>query len=332
MNRLFDTLPGVAMPVPQVTRQIANMWRETEKDGEQSNAHALQMNLVIHFGLETSMEEGKRIFEVAIEFSQRHPSRVILLCPEESSGEEIALDSKLYSQCFLGEKGHGKCCCEALVLGYNTNEAIFLNDQLSVWLASDLPVYHWIHRPAADFEGEHSRKLFANARRVVFDSEVDGSLEDVGASIQNSILSDLAQARIVRFKQSLGQFLSAIPVTTLVSNLVEVKMFTKKRKKAEALLLLSWQERRLRHCSELTNTKLNKAAFHLEDLPDQSENVMAAEWIYEGNKSLQWELRDGSETAWVETSFNNRPTRHPLRADPFQPAKALSEALFFNLF
>lgn len=332
MNLLFDTLPGIAMPVPQVTRQIAAMWRETEDDGEQSNAHALQMNLVIHFGLETSEEEGQRIFEVAIQFSQRHPSRIILLCPEESKGEEIALDAKLYSQCFLGDKGYGKCCCEALVLGYNTNETIYLNDQLSVWLASDLPVYHWIHRPAVDFESEHSIKLLANARRVVFDSEVDGALESVGSSIKSGLLSDLAQARIARFKQSLGQFLSAIPVATLVSKLVEVKMSTKIRKKAEALLLLSWQERRLRHCAELSRTEMKNATFHLQDLPDQSEKVMEAEWIYEGNKSLCWELRDGSNTAWVETNFNNRSTRHPLRADPFRPAKSLSEALFFNLF
>ena len=175
MNKLFNKIPGVTMPVPEVRKQLAAMWREEEGPREKSlsNAHALQMNSVIHFGLETSEEEAGHIFEVAIEFSQRYPCRIIVLCPEKPTGEEIGLDAKLFSQCYLGKGLNDRCCCEALVLGYGTNEAIFLEHQLSVWLASDLPVYHWLHRVPADGIVRHYLDDLFKARRIVFDSAID---------------------------------------------------------------------------------------------------------------------------------------------------------------
>ncbi len=331
MNGLFDILPGISLPVPEVARQIAAMWRKEDGDKERelSNAHALQMNLILHFGLETSEEEAARVFEVAIQFSQRHPCRIIVLCPEEPTGEEIALDAKLYSQCFLGNDLSDRCCCEALVLGYGTNEAMFLEDQLSVWLASDLPIYYWLHRIPADRIEQHYRHILGKARRVVFDSAVDRDTYDNLAGFRPEALSDLANARTARLRQSLGQFLAATPPRVLAANLREVTVSSQPRSKAEAQRLLTWQETKLQRCAIDSGTDLTAAMFRLIDLPENSVNLLESNWRYEGEKRLSWELPEGSDVTWVDAVLDNRFAQRPMRADPFQPAKALAEALFF---
>lgn len=332
MNRLFDILPGISMPVPEVTRQIAAMWREEDGTGDlpPSNAHALQLNLIVHFGLGTSEKEGQSIFDVSIGFSQRYPCRIIVLCPEEPTGEEIALDAKLFSQCFLGEDLGDRCCCEVLILGYGTNEVSFLENQLSVWLTSDLPVYHWLHRASIEGIGQGYQHFLGKARRVVFDSAIDGSVYDEFGGSHPEILSDLANARTARLRQSLGQFLAATPPRILAENLREVTVSAQPRSKAEAQCLLAWQQAKLQRCALDSETDLSTATFRLIDLGEETSNVLESNWIYESDKSLSWKLREGSDVTWVEAAFNGHSVRYPLRADPFRPAKALAEALFFQ--
>ncbi|MFP6900817.1 MAG: glucose-6-phosphate dehydrogenase assembly protein OpcA [Opitutales bacterium] len=331
MNDLFNKIPGIQMPVPEVRRQLAAMWREEDGHGENSpsNAHALQMNLVIHFGLKTSVEEAEGVFGVAIEFSQRYPCRIIVLCPEEPTGEEIGLEAKLFSQCYLGGGGNERCCCEALILGYGTNEAIFLEHQLSVWLASDLPVYHWLHRVPVDRVVKYYLDDLLKSRRIVFDSAIDGDdYYEINWS-RSEMLSDLANARTARLRQSLGQFLSAIPPSTLVDNLREVSVSTTPSSKAEAQRLLEWQQTKLQGCSQRTDIKLTAAIFHLVDLPETSENSLESNWIYENGNSLSWKLPANGNLAQVHAIFENQTCARVVRADPFPPTKALSEALFF---
>lgn len=331
MNPLFDTLPGIEMPVPEVTRQIAAMWREEDQESEHgsSNAHALQMNLIIHLGIETGVEEGRGIFDVAIEFSQRYPCRIIVLCPEEPTGEEIALDAKLYSQCFLSKDLRERCCCEALMLGYGIDEALFLEDQISVWMASDLPVYHWLHRASVDLLNANYQHFIDKATRVVLDSAIDNHGYEAITCVRSGILSDLAKARTARLRQSLGQFLAATPPRYLIQNLSEVTISSKPIFKAEAQRLLAWQQDRLQHCAEKEEMDRESIEFRLVELPAEAATALESKWGYEDDKRLSWKLPEGSEVAWAKTASNGQSREHPLRADPFKPAKALSEALFF---
>jgi len=331
MKRLFDVLPGISMPVPEVTRQIAAMWREEDgsKELPPSNAHALQMNLIVHFGLETSEKEAKSIFDLSINFSQRYPCRIIVLCPEESTEDEIALEAKLFSQCFLrGELGD-RCCCESLILGYGSNEVTFLDNQLSVWLASDLPVYHWVHRASIEHFDEGLQHFLGKARRVVFDSAVADDTPKRLSWLEPGILSDLAYARTARLRQSLGQFLAGRSPRVLAEDLQTVTVRFHPGSSAEARCLLKWQKANLTQCSLDAEMDFSAVEFQLEDMGETAVNSIESHWTYKGEKNLVWELRAGSGVAWVEATFNGHPTKHPVRADPFQPAKALAEAMFF---
>ena len=329
MNPIFANLPGISMPVTEVARQIAAMWREEDQEHDLSNAHALQMNLIIHFGLDTSPKEGQKIFEVAIQFSQRYPCRIIVLCPENPTGEEIALDAKLYSQCFLSKDLRDQCCCEALILGYGTNEATFLEDQLSVWLASDLPVYHWLHRASVELLDTYCKSFLMKAKKVVLDSAVDSHGYEALTYLEAGILSDLANARTARLRQSLGQFLSATTPRKLIENLNEVTVSSQPKAKAEAQRLLAWQEDRLRKCSQRAEVVLGKTVFQLIDLPEGDVNVIESNWTYGETRRLSWKLPKGNDLAWVEIITNGQTREYPLRGDPYKPEKALSEACFF---
>tara|TARA_Y100001968_G_C19425622_1_gene754178 strand:- start:1245 stop:2234 length:990 start_codon:yes stop_codon:yes gene_type:complete len=329
MNPLFAKLPGISMPVPDVARQISAMWREEDQEHDLSNAHALQMNLIIHFGVDTSPKEGQQVFEVAIQFSQKYPCRIIVLCPENPTGEEIALDAKLYSQCFLSKDLRDQCCCEALILGYGTNEAPFLEDQISVWLASDLPIYHWLHGASVQILNMHCEGFLAKAKRVVWDSAIDSHGYEALTCLNGVVLSDLANARTARLRQSLGQFLAASSPRQLIAGLGKVTVSTQPKARAEAQRLLAWQKEKLSKCIHQIEAIDDEIIFQLIDLPDGEVNAIESKWTYGDGRTLSWSLPKESAVAWIKASSNEQIRKYPLRADPYIPEKALSEACFF---
>ena len=144
------------------------------------------------------------------------------------------------------------------------------------------------------------------------------------------ILSDLANARTARLRQSLGQFLAGTSPRILAENLREVTISAQPQSKAEAQCLLAWQQAKLQRCALDSETDLSTTTFRLIDLPEGPPSILESNWLYEGDKSLSWKLEDGCEVTWIEAIFNGHSVRHPLRADPYQPEKVLAEALFFQ--
>ncbi|MEM7792628.1 MAG: hypothetical protein AAF546_14580, partial [Verrucomicrobiota bacterium] len=132
MAKLIDTLPGIELPVSEVTRRLATMW-EVETTSSLSEFRASQMNLVLHFGLDVSAEEARERFDTVIQFAQRYPSRIIILCPERDR-KDGSMTAKLFSQCYIGESHREMCCCEALLLGYTSEDFGYLSNQVSIWL------------------------------------------------------------------------------------------------------------------------------------------------------------------------------------------------------
>ena len=48
------------------------------------------------------------------------------------------MESKLFSQCYIGESHREMCCCEALLLSYKSEDFGHLANQVSIWLEGDL--------------------------------------------------------------------------------------------------------------------------------------------------------------------------------------------------
>ena len=141
MKDLIEVLPGVDLPVAEVTKRLDEMWQGEGPVGETAS-RASQMNVVLHFGWSVTEEEAMDRFESLIAFAQRYPSRIIVLCPS-ATAEEGSMRAKLFSQCYIGASLREMCCCEALILGFRPDSCGYLGNQVSVWLESDLPTYHW---------------------------------------------------------------------------------------------------------------------------------------------------------------------------------------------
>jgi len=332
MATLLDVLPGVQVPVAEVTDQLSQMWdgMAGARPGAPSEFRASQMNLVLHFGLATPPAEAKATFETAIEFAQRYPCRIIVLAPVDGTQKSVgSLSAKLYSQCFIGPSHREMCCCEALMLGYSTREpGHYLENQISIWLESDLPVYHWFHRvPSAKIK-ERYLPLVRSVRRVVFDSSVSGrALAQLPWAEVRS--RDLAWARTLPVRQSLGQFLSGHDPLRLVEKLSTVTVRHLESCEGEAAALLDWTRGCLEECLRRSGSPARKLDLHLEPLEMGSRHTLEIEWMYGNRSFFRWTYRERSQTAEVAADFGAGRVSYPLHVKFLEPSQALAEALFF---
>ncbi len=67
MPEVFEALPGLEVPVGEVSGGFAKLWANT---GVQ-DLKAMQLNLVLHLGRAVTPEDARTQFDTAIRFAQR---------------------------------------------------------------------------------------------------------------------------------------------------------------------------------------------------------------------------------------------------------------------
>lgn len=328
MSPLFQKLPGIPLPVKEVTEQLAHMWDAEAAPGHEapSEFRASQMNLVLHYGLSTTPEEAQERFETSIAFARRYPCRIIVLCPAETEDPEALLQGKLFSQCYVGEAASEMTCCEVLMLGYPVGQSGFLENQISVWLEPDLPVYHWLHRVPRERVESVYRPFLESMTRVMYDRQVDGAAYD-GLCVADCSIRDLAYARTLPMRQVLGQFLSGTAPVVLVEGLREVAITHGEKYAGEALGLLAWFREALDACADVAGKDLGAVEFETQ-LTSSNHDVLRVTWSYEGTKRLHWERMDDGH-AHLEADFGHGATTLHQNLRALSPREALAEALFF---
>jgi len=331
MNRLIDVLPGVSMSVESVTRTLRHMWDlESEQGGHRLGFHASQMSLILHFGLKTTPEEAQELFHTAIRFAQTYPCRIIVLCPGSKAEGEVAFEGKLFSQCYLGRDLRDVCCCEALILGYSPERSDFLESQVSVWLESDLPVYHWLHRVPPGRIEAHYFGFLKRCKRVIYDGSIpDDSIG--GMNWPSSVrTSDLAYARTLPLRQHIGQFLSGYDPRDLVDNLECVQFVSSGAMRRSAEHLLNWHREALGKCFK-QKAELDSLVFSMES-PDGGEcpHCLHIEWRYRDRKSLEIDYNRDLKSGLIKSRLGGDRLEHPLHIEPLSPEAVLGEALFFE--
>jgi len=317
---LLDSLPGVMMPVSEVPEALRDLWRSAPGVDEGPNKfRAIQSNLILHFGLETSGAEAKEALNRALEFAQRYPCRVICLCPTCEDGEH-PMRGKLFSQCFLAGGAKHPVCCEALMLGYNPDDSAFLEHQVSIWLESDLPTYQWFHRVPPVRITESYLPFLKMIRRVTYDSSLDGFNYDKVSWPCPRGGRDMANARLLHVRQCLGQFLSAYPASVLTLGLSQISICHCKALSGEAYNFSLW----LREC--LIDAG---AAEEISAGVSLAQAGFSVEWHFKGDQSFLMELNDELTTGCIRADFGAGPTEFPLHLKKVSPQLALAEALFF---
>lgn len=328
MADLIDALPGIELPVGEVTARLATMW----DGGPSSSANefrASQMNVVLHFGLDVTPSEAHERFETVLHFAQRYPSRIIVLCPSRETGDG-SMSAKLFSQCYIGESHREMCCCEALLLSYKSEDCGYLANQVSVWLEPDLPTYHWFSGVPTSRIATYFNNLLVGVRRCVYDSSVEpDSFGDLVWPAANDV-SDLAKARLLPVRQAVGQFLSGYKIEDLCQGLQSVTVSHCESMKGEGQRLIDWVKECLGECTKCEDCSARKAEFILQGCDQvDADCSLCLEWKYSDDRYFKWRKFSDGSLGEIEAYLGKAKEKIPTRVKPLAPEQALSEALFF---
>jgi hypothetical protein len=333
MATLLEQLPGIELPVAKVAPYLKSLWlTENAETGEDAGLfRASQLNLVLHFGLDTPFPEARSVFETAVQFAERYPARIIVLCPEARPKKDAQMTGKVYTQCFIGDSGREKSCSEILMLGYQPGDHGFLENQVSIWLESDLPLYHWFHRVPAQRIRDQYLPFTRFCRRVIYDQSIE---RDDFREIQwpkGIVSSDLAQARILPLRQSLGQFLSGYDPNLLLDGVKRVRLSSHPELVAEADCLEKWLKSAFEQGFHQQHREEGLDAVEFQRSPAADGYAFQLKWVYaDGKDRFCWELRSDWHHGLIESKWRDDYRRFPFRLKAMQPREVLAEAIFFS--
>jgi hypothetical protein len=327
MAAIFEALPGLEVPVDAIARSLAAMWTDPPTPGGSApvtdDAKATQVNFVLHLGFRTTAEDAVAQFQTTVRFSQRYPSRIVVLCPRVQDDGATEMRAKIYGECYLGKNKRDKRCVEFVMLSYPYAARLHLEDQVSVCLSTDLPLYYWVHRFNDSARLADYHFLLSRAKRVLIDS----ALAPAGAMAypwpKPAALRDLVYSRLLPVRQTIGQFLAGYEPSLLIGGLKSVQVTTAPELAAEGRVLQSWLQRRLTACgADLAGMEFavrNGAAGRLG--VDFSYGDAGRSFTWSGN------LADGH--ARFEADYGAGRVTLPASVSLLPPEGALSEAKFF---
>ncbi len=327
MPSIFNALPGIEVPVSSISKELAKMWAETASSGgaapASDDAKATQVNFVLHLGLNSDVDDAVTQFQTVVRFSHRYPCRVVVLCPLREDEGVTEIRAKIYGECHVGKSKGDTRCCEFVILSYARSARAFLENQVSICLSTDLPIYYWAHRFADTSRMADYRYLLTRARRVLIDSSIAPSDALTYAWPRRENLRDLVYARLLPVRQSLGQFLSRYPTSTLREGLQSVAVGYGTAFSAEGRVLLQWLRDRLGHCGDTT------AVYSLMASTLTSAETLLVHFKYTDGKSFAWHGDVASGAAIFKADFGRGRTELHAAVSLLAPENALSEAMFF---
>ncbi len=327
MPEIFDALPGIEVPVGAIARSLAHLWEETAASGGAApaidDAKATQANVVLHLGFGTTPEDAREQFQTVLRFSQRYPSRVVVLCPLKRDQGVTEMRAKVYGECFLGKSKGDTRCVEFVMLSYPVAARARLEDHVSVCLSTDLPLFYWAHRFTNTARLADYTYLLTHAKRVLVDSAISPPETLTYPWPQPDALRDLVYSRLLPVRQTVGQFLARYAPEMLVGGLREVKVSHAAALGAEACVTTGWLRRRLAACG----AKVEEVNFCGGT---REAGSMGIEFGYaEARRFFRWAGDFETRHAKFEADFGDGPTELAAGASLLVPEVALSEAMFF---
>ncbi len=305
MAGIFEALPGIDAPVGSISRGMDEMWMGAAADGRPApptdDAKAIQVNFVLHLGLRTDAADAVRQFETAVRFSRSYPCRVVVLCPRPEEGAGAAMRAKVYGECSIGKSKDDTRCCEFVMLSYSQGARTYLENQVSVCLSTDLPLFYWAHRFSESAKLADYRYLLTTAKRVLIDSAT-APADAIGYPWPRpESVRDLAYARLLPIRQTMGQFLSRYPVEVLSRGLRSVRLGHGAEVAAEGRVLAAWARDRLGGCGAAgESVEVGPAA----DLPNKALTLAFA---YDDRRFFSWKADLAGALATLRRRFRFRP-------------------------
>lgn len=328
MPAVFDALPGLDVAVGAISKGLDKMWSDTAASGgpapESEAGKATQVNLVLHLGFNSTPDDAMAQFQTAVRFSRRYPCRVVVLCPLPIENPSTEMRAKIYGECHLGKSKGDTRCCEFVMLSYPQTARKFLENQVSVCLSTDLPLYYWVHRFSSSTRVNDYQYLLKRSKRVIFDTAVVEWAATTYPWPKPEAVRDLVYARLLPVRQTIGQFLSGYAPDALVKGLRAVRIGYGEELAAESRVLLAWTKERLAACGEVGSVD-----FRSEALSSCKAGTFELHFEYSDKRRFDWrgDLRQGS--AQFDAELGSGRVILPAAVSLLNPEAALGEAMFF---
>ena len=320
MPSLFDALPGQEVPVGGITAGFNKLWA----DSPAKESRAVQLNLVLHLGRNSSPPDAQEQFESTLRFAQRYPCRVVVLCPDFDEQAPPEMRAKIYGECFLGKSKNDTRCVEFVLLHYTMAVRRHLENEVSVCLSTDMPLYYWAHRFSSVNRLVDYDYLLTRSQRIMFDSAVVPPDTFTHPWPNLGAVRDLAYTRTLPLRQTLGQFLSRYAPALITAGLAGVTLRHRKELGAEAGCLLGWVKK------GLARSGAHTVAIAFEVTPVDCPGCLSIEFAYAGSKKFfRWTADLSKDLAEFSGDLGAGATTLTTGAHLLAPELALSEAMFF---
>lgn len=320
MPEFFDALPGHEVPVGGIAAGFQKLWADTPaKEGR-----AVQLNLVLHLGRRSSAEDALVQFKHLLSFAHRYPARVVVLCPDYDESRAVEIRAKIYGECFFGKSHADTRCVEFVILHYTLAARAHLENQVSVCLSTDLPLYYWAHAFAESKRIADYAYLLTRSQRVLFDSAIVPPDAFTFPWPNLSAVRDLAYTRTLPLRQNLGQFLSRYEPADIAAGLRTVTLRHQAAYAAEASCLLGWIRKGLaRGQADLRPVTFVAQA---ESCPGCFELAFGYDTPA---KLFRWQADLANNHAEFTGDLGHGRTTLTVGAHLLSPELALAEAMFF---
>ncbi|MDX2186904.1 MAG: glucose-6-phosphate dehydrogenase assembly protein OpcA [Opitutaceae bacterium] len=327
MAAIFNALPGIEVPVSSISKSLDRMWSDTASKGGPSpsveHGKATQVNLVLHLGFGTLATDAVDQFATTVRFSRRYPSRVVVLCPLQPDETATEMRAKIFGECHLGKSKGDTRCCEFVMLSYPMSARKYLEDQVSVCLSTDLPLYYWAHRFSSSSRLADYQYLLRRSTRVMFDSAIVPFDAPRFPWPRPEAVRDLVHARLLPIRQTIGQFLSSQGPATLVDGLKSISVMHAANLLAEARVLRNWALNRLEECGL---SQPVEGGLGSEGAPPQSLSLV---FEYTNGRHFRWKGDLATGQAVFDADFGHGRSSLHTAVSLLAPEAALSEAIFF---
>lgn len=327
MSEIFNALPGLEVAAGAISSSVAQMWSETAASGRAApvsdDVKATQLNIVLHLGFGTTCDDARVQFQTMLRFSQRYPSRVVVLCPLKQDEDVTDIRAKIYGECFLGKSKDDTRCVEFVMLSYPRSARSRLEDQVSICLSTDLPLYYWAHRFSDSRKLADYTYLLTRAKRVLIDSAIAPAHALEYPWPNPTALRDLVYSRLLPVRQTIGQFLARYEPSVLVGGLRRVVVGHADSLAAEARVTCGWLRRRFAACG----AKADEITFVHEVT---GTGTLALRFEYEeAGRFFTWRGDLTTGHALFEADFGTGRATLGAPMSLLSPEMSLSEAMFF---
>jgi hypothetical protein len=327
MSVVFDALPGVEVMPDAIARGLAQLWarESSEAVGAVEDVRATQLNLVLHLGFGTTPEDGCTQFDTALHFARRYPCRVVVLCPLRDDSGANGLRAKIYGECFLGRAKGDTRCVEFVALSYPRSARAFLENAVSVCLSADLPLYYWAHRFTFSSKLADYQYLLRTSQRFILDSALVPQDALTHPWPRPEAVRDLAMARLLPVRQSIGQFLAGTAPATLIAGLDGFDVEAHPSLQAEGHALARWARERLAACGAPSTVISGR----VKVAESGEERGLALAFRYRNGQQFRWQgdLRSGHGA--FSAQLGGAAVTLPTMVSLLPPDVALAEAMFF---